>query len=220
MRISGNFFNDEQKIWFAYTWFEQGNHISVVELDPNDISLTKQPTPIKYNLLDSRDEIYDSNTGERLELCQGEIIGVNNCVAEGPFIMKRNNRYILFYSANHVLSRNYSIYYKSASSLECLERGRENNPECEVRNGIAYKGGRRFLEYDPLGLPRYSLFTYSHGSIITGPDGNHQYHIISLGNFFGGYRGRSLIMVEQEFNDNGDPIETQPLPYDETNVYA
>lgn len=49
-------------------------------------------------------------------------------VAEGPFVLKHNNLYYLFYSANHFRSQDYAVGYAISESPSGPFRKYENNP--------------------------------------------------------------------------------------------
>jgi len=190
IRIGDTFFvDDDGSIWLVYSWFGEqrfidGNHISIVKLDPSDISLTHQSSPEDFILINSKEEIYDTSTGESLEHCDR-----GHCVAEAPIIIKRNGKYILFYSANAWDSSLYSIYYRMGNSLRCLELGAEDNPECGVKQGIVFN--------------QYGSYSFGSGELIKGPDGQQLFHVVTVldsSNF-----NRYIWLFEQKFNSDGSP---------------
>lgn len=98
--IDGHFFlDDDGKMYLFYVKFENANVIYMAEMNEemNDI---KEET-----------ERFVIRAEEPLEIISGYE------VAEGPFILKHNNKYYLTYSCNHYISPYYAIFLATSDKI-------------------------------------------------------------------------------------------------------
>ncbi|MFA5763656.1 MAG: family 43 glycosylhydrolase, partial [archaeon] len=190
MRIDSSFFNDNGEIWLLYTWYDNGNQNSIVKLNNQDPSLTNTSKEFFRLTNSSNLSLGETRLGQNNEISVG--------ITEGPEIIKRNNKYYLFYSVNSFNSNAYSIRYKMANNLSCLEYGKENNSSCGVKEGIAYDGFN-------------SNYTYGHSYPFYGPNNEKIFHIITVMSDSDKVN-RTVWLVEQEFNSDGTPKYSTPQP--------
>ena len=67
-------------------------------------------------------------------------------VAEGPFVIKRNDKYYLSYSCNHYQSKDYAVGWAVANKPEGPWTRYENNPVLLRHNGYVGTGHHAFLQ--------------------------------------------------------------------------
>ena len=200
MRIDPYYFTDNNgDLWMSYVWYNNGNQISMVKMNPNDPSKVAQGSqPIQ--LVNSHSTLTDS-FGRAMPmdlLPDGQPGGL--AIAEGPKIVKHGDAYILFYAANAVNINFYSIYYKKANSLACLAA---NAQGCSVTQGIAYDG-------------MSGQYTYSHGQFL---NINGELYNVMLARDKNDPAGNwKIFVVKQEFDNNGNPVTAMPRPDDKVYI--
>ncbi len=203
LRLDGQFFVDGEDTWLVYTWYNYNHnldqYISMVKLDPADLTLTNQEEYGYYQLTDARENLADHLSGKEMTMCRfSNAPEGTTCVTEGPFLIKRGGKYILFYTGNAWDSDSYSLYYKAADSLPCLAY--DADASCNIKHGIAFDGDNPDSEW-----------TYGSGSLFIGPDGK-WYHVLTARNKI--TTDRQIWIVEQEFNNDGTPKTRSPQAND------
>jgi beta-xylosidase len=94
------FIDDDEKVYIYFARLSGGNKIYVAEMN-EDLSAIRQET---------------------VQLCLGATDGwedtqkINWTVVEGPTVLKNNDAYYLFYSANHFENRDYAVGYAVSES--------------------------------------------------------------------------------------------------------
>ncbi|ROQ21713.1 glycosyl hydrolase family 43 [Marinimicrobium koreense] len=96
------FKDDDGKVYLYHVRLDKGNHIYVAQLE-DDLSGIK-PETLRHCITPQPDTWEDTQTFE------------SAVVAEGPTVIKHNETYYLFYSANHFKSDDYAVGYATSSS--------------------------------------------------------------------------------------------------------
>jgi hypothetical protein len=197
---SGYFKDDDGTIWMPYVYFDNGNNIGIVKLDPSDLTLTNISNYESYDLVHS----LDFSNGITNQFRQnGQEIKLDYGITEAPQIIKRNGKYILFYSTNGWDSDIYTTRYKMADSIACLAHDSENNG-CDVKKGTVFDGSA-------------SDYSYGHTYHFYGPDEQQIFALITVMKD-NDKSYRSIWLVEQEFNSDGSPKSAIPLIEDKVTI--
>ncbi len=118
------FFDDDGKIYMYFVHWDGKNGIYVQELSNdlknrigkmricvfNEKDWERKPLTEEFNSLNKKHKSEDPNFPD------SQIYYSNNVVTEGPTVIKRNGKYILFYSANDYRSPDYCVGYAVSDS--------------------------------------------------------------------------------------------------------
>ncbi len=146
------FKDDDGKYYLYHVRFNNGNYIWVAEFDPvtNKIKsgTLRQCLSKTQTWENSPDDEYDGN------------------IMEGPTVIKRNDIYYLFYSANHFKSIDYAVGYATAKSPLGPWTKYPNNPIIS-RNIVGENGsGHGDLFFDNEGKARYVYHVHNSSTTV------------------------------------------------------
>jgi hypothetical protein len=209
VNLGDHFFVENGETWLVYTYYEDDDgpifrsHLAMVKLDNSDPTLTHQANPEFYRLTNSADTITDPRNGRTVSACTSEVGGnwQSFCINEAPVIIKRNGKYIMFYSID-TWDGKYTMVYKMTDTFRCLAYNKSTDPltgqQCNQKQGIAFDGKATSTNY-----------TYGSGEIVIGPDGEQLFHLITTMQK-GSYYMRAPIVINQEFDADGRPKYSTP----------
>lgn len=130
--IDGHFFTDDDGVTYLYyVRFDQGNVLYVAKMSEDLLSIDEENERF----------LFRAEHDWELKDCS---------VVEGPFVLKRNGKYFLTYSANHTRSPYYAIGLAIADSPIGTFKRYANNPILKMNeevNGV----GHHSLFYTPDG---------------------------------------------------------------------
>lgn len=146
-QIDPFFFFDEGKIYFYYVKLDKGNRIFVAEMK-DDLSGIKPET-----------EHFCIHAGDEGSLWEN----TNNAdwsVAEGPTVIRRGDKYYLFYSCNDFRSKDYAVGYAVSDSPLGPWKRYEGNPIISRHNVGHHGSGHGDIFTTPEGKMYYVLHTH------------------------------------------------------------
>lgn len=125
--IDGHFFVDEDgAIYLYYVRFDNGNVLYVTKVNDDLLSIDEENEKF----------IFRADCEWELKDCS---------VVEGPFVLKRNGKYYLTYSANHTRSPYYAIGYAVSDNPFGPFIKYENNPILKMNEKVNGVGHHSFV---------------------------------------------------------------------------
>jgi beta-xylosidase len=145
------FFDDDGKAYLFHVRLTEGNRIFIAELK-DDLSDIK-PATARFCLA-ATDQPWENTPHSSWP------------VSEGPTVLKHNDLYYLFYSANDFRNKDYAVGYAVSKTLSGQWKKYSNNPIVSRKNiGVNGTGHGDFFK-DAKGELMYVLHTHNSDSVV------------------------------------------------------